>query len=85
MSIFDKKNLEKAFDYANKAGDYFLDQAEKNQKNVEAKAERMLQQKLRQYNDDQIEKAYRDRYNNPNLSDMQIKVLEKEARRRGVD
>ena len=44
----------------------------------------MLQQKLRQYNDDQIEKAYRDRYNNSNLSEMQIKALEKEARRRGI-
>lgn len=84
MSIFNKKNLEKAMDYANKAGDYVLNQAEENQKNIEARAERMLQQKLRQYNDDQIEKAYRDRYNNSNLSEMQIKALEKEARRRGI-
>ena len=34
MSIFNKKNLEKAMDYANKAGDYVLNQAEENQKNI---------------------------------------------------
>lgn len=84
MSIFNKDNLDKAMRYANKAGDYLVNEAEKRQKNIERKAETMMQQKLRQYNDAQIEKAYRDRYNNPNLSEIQLKVLEKEARRRGI-
>lgn len=67
---------EKANKFYNQAQGYMADQIEKQDRN--------LRQTLQKYSDEKIEKAYRNRYNNPNLSDYQRGVLEDEAHRRGI-
>lgn len=47
--------------------------------------EKILRKQLREKSDAQIERAYKKRYDNPNLKNYQIDLIEEEAHRRGLD
>lgn len=49
-----------------------------------AEQEKRIKQILRRKSDAEMERIYRNRYNNPNLNSFQIRLIEEEADRRGI-
>lgn len=68
------------WDKASKVGKAVEKEIYKKQNEIDRRAKQMLRQK----SDAEIERAYRNRYDNPNLSSRGIELLEEEAERRGI-